>query len=81
MSEGHKHRYVNVKYPFVWKLLSKPTVFYRNDTKKMLQSRFVYSDRYSVKQGRYKMFFRWKMSLLGFLHGLCGLTLKVDGDK
>lgn len=71
MTDGHKHRYLYVKkYGPLWRLLRKP-IYYTEDDKKAEKSPFVYTDDPHVGGLYY-------MSLLGFLHGLFGVTLMYD---
>lgn len=71
MSEGHVHWHVTVREnsPFV-RLLRSATVWRTHDAWKAKHSRYVYTP-----EGERATF---RMSLLGWLHGLTGLTLEVE---
>lgn len=67
----HKHRYLYVKKngPMM-RLLRKP-IYYTEDDEKADKSPFVYTDDPYIGGLYY-------MSLLGFLHGLFGVTIVYD---
>lgn len=70
MSAGHKHRIVTVRRDGrLHRALTGVTVRRTTDRAHAERSRFVYAET----PGGYRM------SLLGFLHGLCGLTIAVKG--
>lgn len=69
MTAGHRHRYLHVAPDgLVYRFLRGTTIARTRDWQRAERSRFVYGPD---GHGGYRL------SLLGFLHGLCGLTLAV----
>ena len=70
MTEGHKHRTIRVRNNgLLRKALTRPTLAY-TDTATAERSRFAWGPTRCPDV--------WRLSPLGLLHGLTGLTLWVD---
>ena len=71
MTAGHKHRVITVRRGGIAQRLLQRVVVWRTASEERAdRSRFVYSD--CPWNGYYRM------TLLGFLHPLTGLTLRVE---
>lgn len=74
MTDGHRHWTIQVG-PRTMRFFQETTVHRCNDINKVDASRFPYtgrtSDTIEPDENGY-----WRLSLLGFLHGLTGLTLQ-----
>lgn len=72
MSAGHNHRTITVRRDgIVHRVLHRTTLSRTIRLDRAEASRFVYAP---TVDGHYRL------SLLGFLHGLCGLTLDVRDE-
>lgn len=71
MTDGHKHRTLNVKpNGVVRRILTRPTLHLSDDIERVDRSRFVYGP-VEGEPGLYRL------SPLGVLHGLFGVTLAL----
>ena len=72
MTAGHKHRTVHVRRNgLAQRVLQGTTLWRTDDLSAAERSRLIYSPD---SRGGYRL------SLLGFLHGLTGLTIDVDDE-
>ncbi|WP_418059941.1 hypothetical protein [Pimelobacter simplex] len=68
MTDGHRHHIVRVQHGgFIHRALTRPTLAVVG-VERADRSRFAYGPTSNPE--------RWRLSPLGFLHGLTGLTLK-----
>lgn len=73
MSEGHRHRHVRMRRDSLTLLtLRAATLAGTRDRQRAERSRFVWQP---LGGGA------WRLSLLGFLHGLVGLTTIIHDDE
>lgn len=72
MTRGHRHRTVTVRYKGLLHRVLTMTLF-TVGTEQAEKSRLVYGQTDSPD--------RWRLSPLGLLHGLTGLTLDVRGGE
>jgi hypothetical protein len=74
MTAGHTHRIVKVRRGgLAHRLLTRRTLWVSGNLERVDRSRFVYGPTDDPD--------RWRLSPLGLLHGLTGLTLQpVDGS-
>lgn len=76
MTEGHKHWDIKVS-PRVYRVLHSITVWRSKNLTAVDESRFPYTGR-SADSIEPDDRGYWRLSLLGFLHGLTGFCVRLD---